>query len=55
MLTKCAEYYGFDWNSIQENAHDSLGDCYATLHCYIKMKEGCLNEIIEIERITNKG
>lgn len=37
-LTTCAEYYGFDWNSIQENAHNSLGDCYATLYCYKKMK-----------------
>ena len=34
--------YGKDRKSIQENAHDSLGDCYATLHCYNKMKEGCL-------------
>lgn len=33
-LTTCAEYYGFDWNSIQEDAHNSLGDCYATLYCY---------------------
>ena len=41
-LVTCAQYYGFDWNSIQENAHDSLGDCYATLYCYNKMKEGCL-------------
>lgn len=41
-LTTCAEYYGFDWNSIQENAHNSLGDCYATLYCYKKMKGRCL-------------
>lgn len=41
-LVTCAQYYGFNWNSIQENAHDSLGDCYATLYCYNKMKEGCL-------------
>lgn len=41
-LVTCAEYYGFDWNSIKESAHNSLGDCYATLHCYNKMKEGCL-------------
>lgn len=41
-LVTCAQYYGFDWNSIQENAHDSIGDCYATLYCYNKMKEGCL-------------
>lgn len=33
-LTTCAEYYGFDWNSIQEDAHNSLGDCYATLYGY---------------------
>lgn len=41
-LVTCAEYYGFDWNSIKESAHNSLGDCYATLHCYNKMKEDCL-------------
>lgn len=38
-LTKCAEYYNFDWNSTGTHAHDSLGDCFATLHCYLKMKE----------------
>ena len=36
-LTKCAEYYGYDWGS--ETAHDSLADCRATLYCYKKMKE----------------
>lgn len=36
-LVTCAQYYGFDWNSIQEDPHNSLGDCYATLHCYNKM------------------
>lgn len=40
-LVTCAQYYGFDWNSIQEDAHNSLGDCYATLYCYKKMK-GCI-------------
>lgn len=34
-LTKCAEYYGYTW---EENAHNSLGDTKATLHCYKKMK-----------------
>ena len=31
-LTTCARYYGFDWGSMK--AHDSLSDCFATLHCY---------------------
>lgn len=34
-LTKCAEYYGYDWGS--ETAHDSLADCRATLYCYNQM------------------
>lgn len=33
-LTKCAEYYGYEW---EENAHNSLGDVKATLYCYKKM------------------
>lgn len=36
-LGVCAQYYGFDWNSIEEKAHNSLGDCYATLHCFKEM------------------
>ena len=36
-LTKCAEYYGYDWGT--DIAHDSLADCRATLYCYKKMKE----------------
>lgn len=36
-LTKCAEYYGYDWEN--DTAHDSLADCRATLYCYKKMKE----------------
>lgn len=31
-LTVCADYYGYDWDG--RNAHDSLSDCFATLHCY---------------------
>lgn len=34
-LTKCAEYYGYDWGT--DIAHDSLADCRATLYCYQKM------------------
>lgn len=34
-LTTCAEYYGYDWN--KATAHNSLGDCYATLYCYNKI------------------
>lgn len=36
-LITCAEYYGFDWNSIAMSAHNSLADCFATLHCYKKI------------------
>lgn len=36
-LTKCAEYYGYDWET--DIAHDSLADCKVTLYCYKKMKE----------------
>lgn len=36
-LTICAEYYGYDWKN-SERAHNSLGDCLATLFCYNKMK-----------------
>lgn len=33
-LTTCAAYYHFDWSSITMSAHNSLADCFATLHCY---------------------
>lgn len=36
-LTTAASYYDYDWNSHGE-AHDSLSDCYATLHVYNSMK-----------------
>ena len=36
-LDTCAAYYDFDWSTIKEGAHNSLGDCYATLHCFKKM------------------
>lgn len=33
-LTTCAKYYRFEWNSIAMSAHNSLADCFATLHCF---------------------
>lgn len=36
-LSICAKYYGFDWSAIKQKAHNSLGDCYATLFCYEKI------------------
>lgn len=36
-LTTCASYYGYDWGN--NNAHNSLADCYATLYCYQKLKK----------------
>ena len=41
-LTTCAEYYHFDWSSMK--AHDSLADCFATLHCYKKIMASKTNE-----------
>lgn len=36
-LSVCAEYYEYIWD--KGTAHNSLSDCYATLHCYKKMQE----------------
>lgn len=36
-LTFAADYYGYDWNSRPEKAHNSLADCFATLFVYNKM------------------
>ncbi len=38
-LVKCAEYYDFDWSGTGTHAHDSLGVCLATFHCFLKMKD----------------
>lgn len=43
-LTIAADYYGYDWSEHKE-AHNSLGDCYATLHVY---KE--INEVIKKQK-----
>ena len=36
-LTKCAAYYNYDWSEDGLSAHNSLADCFATLHCYLEM------------------
>lgn len=38
-LTLAANKYGFDWNSAPGRPHNSLADCYATLHVYKKICE----------------
>lgn len=38
-LGTCADYYGFDWNSMEDYVSGSLRDCYAILHCYRCMKK----------------
>lgn len=50
-LIKCAEYYGFDWNTTGTHAHDSLGDCFATLHCFINLKEEMKNKTIKTWKV----
>lgn len=36
-LSTCADYYHYDWG--EDEAHDSLADCNATLYCFNKMRE----------------
>lgn len=36
-LSTCADYYHYDWGEDEE--HDSLADCKATLYCFNKMRE----------------
>lgn len=38
-LTTAAAYYGYDWSSRPEGAHNSLADCFATLFVFQKMQE----------------
>lgn len=33
-LTTAADFYDYDWKSRPEGAHNSLGDCFATLYVY---------------------
>lgn len=37
-LTTCVAYYGYDWSK-ETAAHNALGDCFATLFCYTKIRE----------------
>ena len=43
-LTECAEHYGYDWNSNEGQAHNSVSDCFATLHCYDRLQEEIARE-----------
>lgn len=48
-LTRAAEYYGYDWSQRAETAHNSLGDCYATLYVYKKLT----TDTMTIERVID--
>ena len=48
-LTRAAEYYGYDWSQRAETAHNSLGDCYATLFVYDKIN----TDTMFIERVID--
>lgn len=50
-LTKCAEYYNFDWSTTGTHAHDSLGDAYATLHCYKEIEKG-MRTVVDVHGST---
>ena len=47
-LTIAADYYGYDWSEHKE-AHNSLGDCYATLYVYKKLT----TDTMTIERVID--
>lgn len=47
-LTIAADYYGYDWSEHKE-AHNSLGDCYATLFVYDKIN----TDTMVIERVID--
>ena len=38
-LAMAANYYNFDWGSLSIKAHNSLADCFATLHVYKAITE----------------
>lgn len=48
-LTRAAEYYDYDWSQRAETAHNSLGDCYATLFVYDKIN----TDTMVIERVID--
>ena len=38
-LATAAAYFGYDWSSRAESAHNSLADCFATLFVYEKLRD----------------
>lgn len=53
-LTTAAAYYDYDWNSHPECAHNSLADCYATLHVYDKINEYEANKVKKINEYRDR-
>lgn len=47
-LTEAADYFCYDWSE-HEGAHNSLGDCYATLYVYKKLT----TDTLTIERVID--
>lgn len=47
-LTEAADYFCYDWSEHKE-AHNSLGDCYATLYVYKKLT----TDTLTIERVID--
>lgn len=47
-LTEAADYFCYDWSE-HEEAHNSLGDCYATLYVYKKLT----TDTLTIERVID--
>lgn len=47
-LTEVADYFCYDWSE-HEEAHNSLGDCYATLYVYKKLT----TDTLTIERVID--
>lgn len=47
-LTEAADYFCYDWSE-HEEAHNSLGDCYATLYVYKKLT----TDTMTIERVID--
>ena len=52
-LGVAAKYFGYDWNSRPEGAHNSLADCYATLFVYDKIIHPEKPELIENKQLTD--
>ena len=44
-LTTAAGYYDYDWSSHEDQAHNSLADCFATQFVFEKMQEYSKNDL----------